>query len=431
MSKRMWTRGRLAVLAAVMVVALLALWGCGGGGYGNPTTAIKTTKTETALVTAGTLKTWTDEGLVNKKGGYDRVVILEITANANHYNTEHIPGAILVNMTSDIMASRVEGPAQFGQMVADGKQMDTLIQKAGIDENTTIVFTTSDTEITANAHYNMTRGYVTFRYWGFPKERLKVLDGGNKAWKALFTTNEDKEKYITSVVPTITPSSYVVTPDGVNRVQADLRASLADMITAVTAGGADFIDGRGAAGPTTDLIDGTKYAVFEGQVNGGRNYNYTNLVNGDKTFNLAADVRTKLALTTNTVYTMCRAGNIASTLFFLVDGYAYYDGSKKAVWYDGSWGQWGLLADTAAVGTTAANAGGKLPAGSPWATNALTQNIIWSVDVPRSVIDITSRLSVGGNVAADANQIEEQDKAYKSQISSGGGAGGNNGGGGC
>lgn len=423
MSEKLITKSKL-MLAALLGVAIAALtiWGCGTTSYDNPASGVVTTKTANALINSTTLKQWMDAGLVNRKGGYDRVVILEVSAKPLNYASEHIPGAIFVNL-SEIYGTRVEGPAEFGSMVATGAQMDALIKKAGIDENTTIVFTTSAGELDASTGsqlWNLTRGYTTFRYWGFPKERLKVLDGGNKSWPAVGT--------MTDVVPVITQSTYGIAPNGVNRVKADLRASLSEMMTAVQGDSGDFIDGRASiAGGTTDLIVSTtpsSYVVFEGRLNGtnSRVVAYTTLVDATTKQFLASDtIKTLLNIQTSTAYTLCRAGNIASVLFFAIDGYAYYDESKKAVWYDGSWGQWGLMADT--------NNGGKLPVGSAWATNGLTNTPTFNAGAGRTVVDISSRL-LSPQPAFGANQIEDADKAYLSPVvPAAGGSGG--GGGGC
>lgn len=445
MVNQAWKKGRilLASMIGVLALTMLTLWGCGGGGgssYDTPSLngpAPVATKTATPLVEASDVKAWLDEGLVNKAPGSERVVILEfsgsyvdtsVTPNVTklRYNDGHIPGAIRVDLTAELMANRVEGPAEFAQMVASGAQMDALIKRCGIDENTTIVFTTSEAEMNSNTLWNMARPYTTFRYWGFPKERLKVLNGGNKAWVAATYP-------MTTVAPTITASTYNVTPLNTNRVKANLRASLSDMIAAVNAGTGLIIDGRsdGVPGATTDLVEGSKYVVFEGRMNGGKGYSYVNLVDATtKKFKdpavVAADMATKgLDLSQNTIYAMCRAGNIASVLFFYFDGYLYNDGSKNVVWYDGSWGQWGLMSDNAAKG-------GVLPTGSAWATDSLTLPITYDADLARTVVDITYRLdSTVSHAAATANQIEDADKAYLSPITTSGGGTGGGGGGGC
>jgi 3-mercaptopyruvate sulfurtransferase SseA len=446
MSEKMMNKSRLILVSLLGILAMagLTIWGCGTSGYDNPTTGAVTTKTATALIQASDLKQWLDAGLVNKAGGFDRVVIVEVGTETN-YNGAHIPGAQYASLTNDLMENRYEGPMLAGQMVLSGARMDSLIQKLGIDANTTIVFTSSEAEV--GSPWNLTRGYATFRYWGFPKNRLKVLDGGNKAWKAAGYA-------MTTVAPTITKSSYVATPNNINRVRTDLRASLPEMIAAVSAGTAtnDFIDGRATSptvpGPTTDLIDGTKYVVFEGLVKGGRAYSYANLIDATtKQFKSIADIKAGLNIpaTAKSVYTICRAGNIASALFFAIDGYAYYNevetGAIKAVWYDGSWGQWGLMSSSTANG-------GKLVAGSVWDTTLLTDSLTYNVGkniipVPNTtptqytaatlvnIIDYKARLNNPEPSLADGNQLEAADAAYHSPVttSAGGGAAGGSGGG--
>ena len=344
MIQKVWRKGQITLTGLCGIAMLIGLWGCGTSGYENPSDAAVTTKTATALIQAADLKEWTDAGLVNKAGGYDRVVIVEVSTETN-YNGAHIAGAQYVSLANDLTESRYEGPMLAGQMVPSGTKTDALIQKLGINANTTIVFTSSESEV--GSPWNLTRGYATFRYWGFPKNRLKVLDGGNKAWKAAGYA-------LTTAIPAVSRSAYGVTPNNTSRVRSDLRASLSDMIAAVTAGTAsnDFIDGRATdpvvPGPTSDLIDTTtptKFVVFEGLVKGGRAYSYNNLIDATtKQFKPIVDIKTGLNIpaTATSVYTICRAGNIASALFFAIDGYAYYDevetGAMKAVWYDGSWG---------------------------------------------------------------------------------------------
>lgn len=429
----------LVALSGVIALTLATMWGCGNSGYDNPRSDAVTTKTATALIQANDLKQWMDAGMVNKAGGFDRVVVVEVSTETN-YNGAHIPGAQLVSLSGDLSESRYEGPMQTGAMAPSGTKMDALIQKLGIDANTTIVFTTSATDLGASNTYYLTRGYAVFRYWGFPKNRLKVLDGGNKGWT-------DDGYALTTAIPTISKSTYCVTPNNVSRVRSDLRASLTDMIGAVTAGTTtnDFIDGRSdtIAGPTSDLIDSTtptKYVVFEGTVSGGRTYSHVNLIDATtKKFKPIADIKTGLNIpvTASSVYTLCRAGNIASAMFFAIDGYAYYNeveaGTLKAVWYDGSWGQWGLLASSDKVGTSTTNAGGKLAVGSVWDTTLLTRSLTYNIDAlpARTIVTYNTRLINPAPSLANGNQLEEADAAYRSPVTTTTTGGGSSSGGGC
>jgi 3-mercaptopyruvate sulfurtransferase SseA len=420
-------RGVLFGLIGMSMATMLTISGCVGGSLNSKSSGdlaasitATTTKTATALIQPAELKKWYGQGKVNQPNSTDRVVVLEVNTDTSRYDSGHISGAQSVGLNSDISQTRVEGPMLTGAMVPDGAKMDALIKRLGIDTNTTIVFTTSAAE--KGVPWNLTRGYAVFRYWGFPKERLKVLDGGNAAWIAAgYPVTTDK--------PAIKHSSYSVTPNAINRTRTDLRASLTDMITAVTANSAtaDFIDGRTtdtpATGGTTDLIDTSKYVVFEGKIKNGRNKSHALLhVNGD--FKSIAEVKSALAIpaTAKSVYALCRAGNIASILFFAIDGYAYYNevesGGLKAVWYDGSWGQWGLL-------SSSSGNGGRLAPGSAWDTTPLTDSFVYNVGTKKKIagvdtvlttshiISYADRLSNPEPAFAKGNQLEEADAAYR------------------
>jgi 3-mercaptopyruvate sulfurtransferase SseA len=262
-----------------------------------------TTSTTTALISAETLKGWIDDGKVNGTG-YDRVVILDVNTPAN-YTAGHVPGAHFVN-SADIYQIRREGPANDVNMVLDGSRMNALVRKYGIDSRTTIVFTGGSATGSAGNYLPATRAYWMFRYWGFARERLKLLDGINTAWSATYGLS-------TTPAPAITPSTYSVTSNRVLR--SDLRASLSEMINAAEgkrpnalvvdfrSGEADNSYGgqRGKTGGIFTSMTGTvsvsDFVVFEGHIRGARAMNYTNFFDAADNFRLKpeADLVTMLA----------------------------------------------------------------------------------------------------------------------------------------
>jgi thiosulfate/3-mercaptopyruvate sulfurtransferase len=271
-SKKHWIGGRwlyLALLMSLLAVSLL-INSCGTTTYDTPTTS----QTSATLIAPETLKSWIDSGVVNGTG-YDRVIILDVVSSLATYTAGHIPAAQFLNQ-SDLFQVRQEGPATDFNMVIDGPHMDALIQKYGIDKNTTIVFTGS----AASVLY-ITRSYWTFRYWGFPKEKLKFLDGIDVTWKELYGLTAGNP-------PTPAPSTYSVK----NNVQlrTDLRASLGDMInvaegkvangipvdmrTSETAG--SYVGMRGST--TGGFNPGADYMVFEGRVKGARALDYNTIL---------------------------------------------------------------------------------------------------------------------------------------------------------
>lgn len=345
------------------------------------------TQTPTSLIEAKTLKSWIDNGLVNKASGKDKVVILSIGPGdvkaadgkllTPGFESGHIPGAIHVT-PAELTRNRLEGVATASTMMLDGPGMDALIKKAGIDKDTTVVFTTS----AGIPPWFPVRGYMTFRYWGFPRNQLKVLNGYDLGWQKSYPL-------VSGPSPQVTASIFSVRDAG--RFNPQSRLSLGEMITKVGKPGNVIIDTRGndqspvytGAAPVTlgvfppatvatglvkePLIDSTPdYTVFEGHIKGAKAVNYQELfVNAqakDYTFKPTGEMRKMFAKAgagpkkNSIVY--CRTGYIASIAFFLLDG-VY---SWPVQLYDGSWSQWSQMSGNAAMG-------GKLPANSAWRTD--------------------------------------------------------------
>ncbi len=454
MTQQVWRKGRiiLAGLFGVAMLTLIGLSGCGTNGYDNPSSEAVTTKTATALIQAADLKQWGDAGLVNRAGGYDRVVILDMSTTAangaNAYDTVgHIPGAQSISAgPAAFYETRAEGPMDAtGQMVCSGATIDALIQKAGIDANTTIVLTTNSTSA-----LDMTRAYATFRYWGFPKNRIKVLQGGNAGWTAAgyaLTTN----------VPTIQKSTYGVAQNGTTTVNTDMRVSLSEMIAYVkgivagNAGNVYILDTVRPANPgvfsTQDLIAPATpkvYTPFDGYVKGSYGFPLSSVITG-ATFKTADEIKAAVSAafsststigdanrdSAKTFITMCRAGNNASQAYFVLDGIAYYNSNVDIKWYDGSLGQWNLCASKDHLALNGTNAGGKLAVGSIWDTTSLMDRLTWNIDRGLTIVDYSARVYGVEPSFVDGNQLETADKAYRSAVSSSTGGATTGGGGGC
>jgi 3-mercaptopyruvate sulfurtransferase SseA len=186
-----------------------------------------------SLLSPQQLKAWIDNGYRDERG--NRVVIFDGSSPAN-YNAGHIPGSYNVSFNTDFTKTRSDGPMMVALMVADGPQMDGLVQKYGIDGNTTVVVFTGDAMIWS------ARGYWTFRYWGFPQNRLFVLNGksttANSVWTAANYT-------LTTEVPALpTPSTFSVSSLSGNVDQ--VRAPLDEMMNVASGKvpGSVIIDSR-------------------------------------------------------------------------------------------------------------------------------------------------------------------------------------------
>ncbi len=288
MFKKGGSKALLILTLLLCALALVAFQGCGGGGsFQAPSTTSSGT-----IITADTLKSWVDQGFTNGTSGYNgKVVILDVNPSPGMYNTTgHIPGSYYFN-ANDMYETRFEGVINGVNMVPDGPTMDSLVDRYGIDQNTTIVFTSSTGSYPSPGIYlSVCRLYFTFRYWGFPKERLKILNGLDAAYGFKYgLTNAS--------TPPPVPSAFSVRS---NTFAPQVRASLMEMINVADGKEPNTvpIDGRGKDGdpgvvnssysgdplqtPGVFITTPTpkSYVAFEGHISGAKAVVWTSLFNG-------------------------------------------------------------------------------------------------------------------------------------------------------
>jgi len=411
MSKEVLKRSRAIYFAMLGMVAVLSLtmWGCGTSGYDDPQAAVTTTKTANASIDAVTLQKWITEGKVNSTdpSSRDKVVILSVSP-ATNYNAAHIPGAQLMNSATELTMTRMEGVAPIGTMVLDGGTMDTIIKRSGIDSNTTVVFTVAK----GQSYMNTARAYFTFRYWGFPKERLKVLNGGDDAWETAGYT-------LTTDAPSVTGSTFSVRNN--STFHADLRYSIGEMINLVdqlnlgTKSTAQYkvMDVRGPASalPTVYIANAIvdDFARFTDSAGTGKT----------ATFASPTDLQTRFgekgvtaSVTQTTVY--CASGMRAAVVFFALDGVLGWPVNM----YDGSWNQWAAYRYVAPPVT--------VPPTSPSYLPSSTSSWSVAINTPTTSLPRTTGTLSGGSIVVDplshalfssvtdsrANQIFLEDTLY-------------------
>ncbi len=405
MQRRLYEGKWLAIFLSVfLVVVPLFLQSCGGGvgggSYDDPKVEVTSSS---VLVSPQTLNDWVTKGYGTDSYGYNKIVVLDVTSSANYGSTVgHVPGAFLLeSSTTDLYASRSDGiggtysytdtavppvtwtDSNTPNMVATKTQMDAIIQRTGIDANTVVVLT-ADTGV-ANV-MSLGRAYFNFRYWGFPKNRLKVLDGSNATYKAAGFSLE------TALPPTPAASSYSVC----NLTQnTSLRAPLQEMMKVAQDSDSKtvVVDSRSTdeyngvkgktAGPFLGKTGYAKKVAFEGHVKTAASLEYSKLLSGDNL--LPKDTLTALFTAlgvdgSTTAYTYCRTSWRAAVAFLALDGVLGY----PVKIYDGGWIEWGQMA------TSAKN--GALAAASPWRTDtaALSESIIYNVDNGFTVDQISS-----------------------------------------
>lgn len=435
---RMTRRSMLFSLAGLLMAAMLTLGGCGGsdstgsGSYPDPTPAppvVTTTKAPTIL-TADVLKQWVDEGKVNAPlDDADRVVIVSPSTVADWTAAAkgHIPGAVRWG-TDELAKDRIEGLAMAGSMMPDGPMMDGIIQRLGITGTTTIVISLPKN----SSIYNQSLTYWDLRYWGFPRERVKILNGGDDAWEAA------GHKLSIGATEKYTASTYSVGRNsGLNTA---FRYSIGETIVKVDAMMADpalkntwqLLEVRGVATSPymTNALRLPSATMFLTRLNGDatKNFIYPDKATLEQRMATmavtdGANADARISPTKKTI-AMCGTSTSASPTFVLFDAVLEVPAGNIAL-YDGSASQWNFYSTARLTAAYPTAAPGQIEA---WAfdnaVNPRAQGTIPSA----SVFNDWTALSLGlGPNDAAMNQIEAADREYMNKMS--GSTGGTTGGG--
>ena len=335
-------------LLAAMIIVPLFLINCGSSSTSTPDP--DPDPTYSVMITPATLNDWVTNGYTTEVSGYNKMVILSVDSDAN-YAAGHVPGAYLLHSTDDLKATRFNGVSDTISQVATKAQMDALIQRTGIDADTVVVFAG------ATSMMNIGRAYFNFRYWGFPKSRLRVMNGTNNTYVAAGYT-------LDAITPTATPTAYSVSSLTQN---TSVRASLEDMIAVAEDSDASTIvlDTRSAG----EYDGSTAFTeAFTGHVKTAVHQEWTDLVvsGGDGELLSATELKAVMALnsvsSTDTTYSYCRTSWRAAVTFLALDASLGWDTKI----YDGAWIQWGQMAGI--------SNGGALDDTSPWLTDTAARS---------------------------------------------------------
>lgn len=433
---------KLGVPAAALGLALALLAGLAGcAGETAGTTSYKNPVTSTdegAILSAQTLIKWADEGKINAPfGTADRVVVVSVTTAATFVTKRHIPDSVVLQPVEFSM-TREEGLGPAPNLMPSGPVIDSLVQRLGIDGHTTIVLTvpkaSSDSEM-----YQLSVAYWVFRYWGFSRDRLKILNGGDDAWEVAGQT-------LTDAVVSVPKSTYTVSSN--QNLKDVVRYSVGEMLTMV-----DNVNRDRKLLDTWQLLDvrgfaTTPYLANTYRGNGGMQF-LTSRVNGEATRNrlypsrdalisaMAAspvlDGATSVFLSPNKkMLVMCGSSVSASPTFVLFDAVlAVPEGD--VIMYDGSSSQWNNYSTARIL-----LAGASASQAATWAFDGVTPGTA----SPRSIGVLPAPVPgenpfIPGSFAylpsqPEANQVEIADKQH---IAGGGGnptpAPGGGGGSGC
>jgi len=265
-----------------------------------------------------------------------KVRIIEVSTEAGLYERGHIKNAFKINWYTDLVDTVKRDIVPIGKF-------NTLIAKAGIDKDTTVVF-----------YGDKNNWFAAWGAWIFNQygiEDVRLLDGGR-------LKREKDAREFTTAVPTFKSGAFRAT-----KVDRSLRANLTGDVLPVAKGikkNVKLVDIRSAdeySGKIFAPAGFQELAVRAGHIPGAENIAWGLNVNADGTFKTVAELKKLYADKgidgSKPIITYCRIGERSSLTWFVLSEILGYNDVKN---YDGSWTEYGN-----SVGAPISN-----PAGTIW-----------------------------------------------------------------
>ncbi len=248
--------------------------------------------------------------------------IIEVDEDTTAYEKGHIPGALGWNWNTDLHAP-------VGREYVDQAGLTQLLQKAGVDSDTTVVL------YGGNNNWFAAYAYWLLRYLGFGN--VKLLDGGRKKW-------ELESRQTTHEVPTYPATKFNVE----QQINGEFRALRDYVLDRLQEGHASLIDVR-----SPEEFRGEKLAPdhlpqeqaqVPGHIPGAANIPWAKAANDDGSFKSVDELQAlyeQAGITPDKeVIAYCRIGERSSHTWFALHELLGYRNVKN---YDGSWTEYGSL----------------------------------------------------------------------------------------
>jgi thiosulfate/3-mercaptopyruvate sulfurtransferase len=237
------------------------------------------------------------------------------------YRAGHVPGAVCWPWKETLWDSHQRdfpSPDEFARRLG----------AAGIGNETTVVFYGEPVQFGIYAWW-------TFRYCGH--SNVRVLDGGKARWQ-----NEGRAL---STDEPAAPRAVEYRPVSRNE---GMRIGRDEVLAALKSSGKVILDGRSAEEYSGQRVgapgNADVGALRYGRIPGAQHLMFEELLNADKSFKPAADVRAAVerrgALPGKDIITYCRMSHRATVLYFALTEVLGHDRVRV---YDGSWTEWGNL----------------------------------------------------------------------------------------
>jgi thiosulfate/3-mercaptopyruvate sulfurtransferase len=266
--------------------------------------------------------------------------LVHVSPNRRVYNRRHIPGAVYSDLHREVAlrgTAPETGDAEREWLIPTQEQVASVLRRWGVGAGDRVVFY-DDIGLNRQA----IRGYWVLRLYGFPIDRLHILDGGIRAWRRAgqeTTTDVPEVSAADGRRPPVTlgerDDSIIATYEQVlawsreSTAGADAPTRLLDVRTAGEWVGTDLRAKRG------------------GHIPGARNRLFSDLLTDEGTFRpvdeMLSIIRSSGVDPADVRATYCQGGVRAALVWFVLHELA---GFRQVRSYAGSWEEWGNRPDS-------------------------------------------------------------------------------------
>jgi thiosulfate/3-mercaptopyruvate sulfurtransferase len=249
-----------------------------------------------------------------------KVRLVEVDVDTTAYDQAHIPGAVALNWKTELQD-------QLTRDIASKEQLQGLLRRLGIDNDTTIVL--------YGDNNNWFGAYAFWLLKVYGHKDVRVMNGGRKKWI-------DEGRELTTEKPNYPPTNYAAQePDLSLRIfRDDVRAVLGTP-------GIALVDVRSPAEFSGEVLAPpglSETAQRGGHIPGAANIPWSQAVQEDGTFKPADQLRElyggKGITADKHVISYCRIGERSSHTWFVLKHLLGYPNVRN---YDGSWTEWGSV----------------------------------------------------------------------------------------